>query len=237
MNTLPNSTSILEIEGDIDALLNHHRRKYRYRGEPGGEYRVIAGIFNELNKIAYLENKHIQWYAAINHLIFLSRTRRLTQDSNEISLLTSDVVFRKIAGSTSHPKPFFVPTYIDLLESYITGISRFGVFLSSTREKDKSFFEFRLGEITRKLKRLLHALGDGSEQPVRESVYHLTINNATDNMIFHCAYLKKKSAGNLKMVKESELFAALITRKIKNINQEIIGRFYQMDDFWNGLIP
>lgn len=47
----------------------YHMPQYRYVGERGEEYRVIQGVFAEINRLPELTNRQIRWYAVILHLV------------------------------------------------------------------------------------------------------------------------------------------------------------------------
>jgi hypothetical protein len=237
MNCRADDLSILKNESIIDTLLAHNQKKYDYRGEPGEEYRVIAGLFHEINETGRLQNRHIRWYSVINFLIAGFRKLRLKTDSAEISLLISDEVSREITGTTGHFKPFFIPAYIDSLESYITGISRLGIFLSSSQEKDKPFVSHCLGKISRDLNRLLIALDIPVKQNQGENAYRLSIKNASENILSRSDSYPEKLSRELKGLTKSALFMRLITRETDKMDLQTIRRLYRLDDFWNGLIP
>ena len=56
----PDYREIIKYEEKIKELLNHNFHKYRYIGEEGQEYEVIQSVFNEINHLPGLSNKHIR---------------------------------------------------------------------------------------------------------------------------------------------------------------------------------
>ena len=75
-NHLPDYREIMKYEGKIVLLFNHNVHKYKYVGEEGKEYEVIQSIFNEINHLPGLSNKHIRWYAIIINLRTSFQNRR-----------------------------------------------------------------------------------------------------------------------------------------------------------------
>jgi hypothetical protein len=64
-NHPPAYREIIKYEGKIVELFNHNVHKYKYVGEEGKEYEVIQSVFNEINHLPGLSNKHIRSYAII----------------------------------------------------------------------------------------------------------------------------------------------------------------------------
>lgn len=233
----PDTFPISKTGSENDILHLHHQPKYQYCGEPGGEYRVIAGIFKELNDATHLENKHIRWYAVISYLAFIHRSRRQESASDEISILLSGMLTRNPALSGNRFNPFLSPVYIDILEPYIIWIARLGTSLSWGPEKDDSYMKHHIGKITRQLSLLLSNLDRLPAQPSGELLYRLVVEKATEHMVLHFNNFPGKLLIDLKKLKESELFKRVITRALEHSTREFFQWACRADDFWNGLIP
>jgi hypothetical protein len=255
-NHLPGYREIMKYEGKIVELFNHNVHKYKYVGEEGKEYEVIQSVFNEINHLPGLSNKHIRWYAIIINLRMSFENRRMTAKSRQgfpgfplpefpgdfqHSLLDpTDADGFKIMTQVEKGKakdPLLpVPPYLGLIDLYVNEIARLGMLVCSKVEISPGYLDYKLKRIHSLLAELLMEMESQSKEETREEVFILTIKNAADNAIKLGKTLlnhrEKSFAGS-----NWEVYQRIIGKRIQHIDEKRLARYNNMEAFWNGFIP
>ncbi len=255
-NHLPDYREIIKYESKIVELLNHNVHQYRYVGEEGKEYEVIQSVFNEINHLPGLSNKHIRWYAIIINLRMSFQNRRMAAKRKavglgfplpefpgdfQLSLLDSTVVDgSKIMtqvekGKTTAPL-LMVPPYMGLIDSYINEIARLGMLVCTKEEINPGYLEYKMERIDSLLADLLEEMDSQKQEETGEEVFILTIKNAADNAIKLGQPLlnhRKKISAKVK----TGVYQQLIIKRIQRIDKKRLANYNNMEAFWTGFIP
>jgi hypothetical protein len=257
-NHLPDYGEIIKYEGKIMELLNHNVHKYRYIGEEGKEYEVIQSVFNEINHLPGLSNKHIRWYAIIINLRMSYENRRMTAKSKERfpgfplpelpgdfrhSLLDpsgadgSKIMTQVVKGKAAGPHLMLPdPAYMGLIDSYVNEIARLGMLVCTKEEINPGYLEYKLERIDSLLAELLEEMDSQKQEETREEVLILTIKNAADNAI----KLGKSLLNHRKRILaevNTGVYQQLIIKRIQRIDEKRLANYNNMEAFWNGFIP
>jgi hypothetical protein len=236
MSNLSNKMRIFNYERAIEELVNHHIQKYRYVGEKGKEYEVIQSIFYEINQLPELSNQQIRWYSIIIYLVQSFYDHRNRSSFPGFSL-PEPVNGFKVLTNVEKEKPLeFVvssPPYIERIELYITEIARIGVLVSSKKEINAHYVDYKLDRIGSLLTVLLKEMDSQMRGEHQEEVFVITIKNAADNVIKHIKKRKKRFTKSI----HSKIYGDLIIKRIENIDKNRLADYYNMEAFWNGFIP
>jgi hypothetical protein len=201
----------MKYEGKIVQLFNHNVHKYKYVGEEGKEYEVIQSVFNEINHLPGLSNKHIRWYAIIINLRMSFQNRRMAA-------------------------MLMVPPYMGLIELYVNEIARLGMLVCTKEEITPGYLDYKLERIHSLLAELLKEMEFQRRGETREEVFILTIKNAADNAIKLGKPLlnhREKSFAGVNW----EVYQRLIGKRIQRIDEKRLANYNNMEAFWNGFIP
>jgi hypothetical protein len=257
-NHLPDYREIIKYEGKIMELLNHNIHKYKYVGEEGKEYEVIQSVFNEINHLSQLSNKHIRWYAIIINLGMSFQNQRMAAkreagvrgfplpefpgDFRHSLLDTTGTDGSKIMtqvekGKAKGPHPMLmVPAYIGLIDLYVNEIARLGMLVCTKEEINPAYIKYKLERIDSLLAELLEEMDSQKQEETREEVFVLTIKNAADNAIKlgkpFLNHREKSFAGV-----NREVYQLLIIQRIQRIDEKRLAKYNNMEAFWNGFIP
>ena len=206
----PDYQEIIKYEGKIMELFKHNVHKYRYIGEEGKEYEVIQSVFNEINHLPGLSNKHIRWYAIIINLGMSFQNRRMAAKSGEDSP--------------------------GLIDSYVNEIARLGMLVCTKEEINPGYLEYKLERIDSLLAELLGEIDAQKQEETREEVFFLTIKNAADNALKLGKPLLKHRKIILAAV-NTGVYQQLIVKRIQRIDEKRLAKYNNMEAFWNGFIP
>lgn len=206
----------------------YHMPQYRYVGERGEEYRVIQGVFAEINRLPELTNRQIRWYAVILHLVNSFSNWRLRAGLPDGLFPESGHGLRALT-----PPPF----YIDGLESYITEICRLGIIISTKGDIQAGFLDTKLERINTRLKDLLGALASEGSGEIKDEVFIVTIKNATDNVPKLVKHLSGKTGENFSRTVRSGMYRELVLNRIEHMDSRKLAGFLHLEAFWNGFIP
>lgn len=257
-NHLPDYREIMKYEGKIVQLFNHNVHKYKYVGEEGKEYEVIQSVFNEINRLPGLSNKHIRWYAIIINLRMSFQNRRMTAKSREgfpgfplpefpgdfrHSLLNptgadgSKIMTQVEKGKAKDPHPMLiVSAYMGLIDSYVNEIARLGMLVCTKEEINPGYLEYKLERIDSLLAGLLEKMDSQKQEETQEEVFILTIKNAADNAIKlgkPLLNLRKRILAEM----NTGVYQRLIGKRIQRIDEKRLANYNNMEAFWNGFIP
>jgi hypothetical protein len=245
---LPDYREIIKYEGKIVELLNHNIHQYKYVGEEGKEYEVIQSVFNEINHLPGLSNKHIRWYAIIINLRMSFQNRCQAEKSGEkipgdfqFSLLDpsgvdgSKIMAQVEKGKTKAPL-LMVPPYMGLIDSYINEIARLGMLVCTKEEINPGYLEYKMEKIDSLLAELLEEMDSQKQEETGEEVFILTIKNAADNAIKLGKPLLNRQKGILPEVKTG-VYQQLIIKRIQRIDEKRLANYNNMEAFWTGFIP
>lgn len=257
-NHLPDYREIIKYERKIVELLNHNVHQYRYVGEEGKEYEVIQSVFNEINHLPGLSNKHIRWYAIIINLRMSFQNRLMAAKSrgwvpgfplSEFpgdflhSLLDSTgadgdkIMTRVEKGKANDPYSMLIlPPYMGLIDSYVNQIARLGMLVCTKEQINTDYLLYKLEKINSLLAELLEEMDSQKQEETREEVFILTIKNAADNAIKLGKPLlnqREKSAAPV----NREVYQRLIIQRIRGIDKKRLVKYNNMEAFWNGFIP
>jgi hypothetical protein len=257
-NHIPDYQEFIKYEGKIEMLLKHNAHKYRYVGEEGKEYEVIQSVFNEINHLPGLSNKHIRWYAIIINLRMSFENWRRTAKSSEgfpgfplpefpgdfrYSLLGptgadgSKIMTQVGKGKAKDLHPMLmVPAYMGLIDSYVNEIARLGMLVCTKEEINPGYLEYKLERIDSLLAGLLEEMDSEKQEEAWEEVFILTIRNAADNAIKLGKLLMAHRKRTLSVVNTGE-YRQLIIKRIQRIDETRLAKYNNMDAFWNGFIP
>jgi hypothetical protein len=210
-NHLPDYREIMKYEGKIVELFNHNVHKYKYVGEEGKEYEVIQSVFNEINHLPGLSNKHIRWYAIIINLRMSFQNRRMAAK-------------------------LILPPYMGLIDLYVNEIARLGMLVCTKEKINPGYLDYKLEKIHSLLAELLKEMDTQRREKTREEVFILTIKNAANNakklgktLLNH----REKSFAGINW----EVYQRLIGKRIQHIDEKRLARYNNMEAFWNGFIP
>lgn len=213
--------SHLKCELRIEELLNYTLNKYQYRGESGKEYEVIQSIFSHLNNVTENRNMHIRWYAVVIHLLRGFHDRRLNWQCSDFFM----------------PMEFQVPLCIEELESFIDRIARLGILTSAGETVGSDFFNLKLKNINDALLELINCLKTRPDPHPDNDVFWLAINHAAVKISKLAGYNGEDGQTRLSQTIESEDFQKFVRQPIEKMSAERIQSLYNLNDFWNGLIP
>lgn len=255
-NQRPDYREIINYEGKIRELLNHNVHKYKYVGEEGKEYEVIQSVFNEINHLSQLSNKHIRWYAIIINLQMSFQNHRMAAKSRQwfldFPLLEFPGDFRhslldsagadgsnmmiQVEKGKSKDQLIIVPSYMGLIDSYVHEIVCLGMLVCTKEDINPGYHEYKLAKIDSLLAELLEEMDTQQQEEIREEVFILTIKNAVDNAIKLGEPLlsrREKSIGGVNW----EVYQRLISKRIQRIDEKRLAKYNNMEAFWNGFIP
>jgi hypothetical protein len=248
-NQFPDYREFIKYEGKIMELLNHNVHKYRYVGEEGKEYEVIQSVFNEIDCLPGLSNKHIRWYAIIIDLQMSFQNWQMTAKNQDgfadFSLPGYPVVSRHSlldsfgAGSPkimTHVEKNPVPSYMGLIDSYVNEIARLGMLVCTKEEISPGYLEYKWERIDSLLVELLEEMDSQKQEETREEVLVLTIKNAADNVIKLGKPLLNHGEKSCAGV-DGEVYRRLISQRIQRIDEKRLADYHNMEAFWNGFIP
>ncbi len=236
MNNYPNHLEIFKYEWTINELVNHNIQKYKYVGEKGKEYEVIQSVFYEINQLPELSNQQIRWYSIIIYLIRSFYDQRNRENFPGFSLpepVAGFKVLTDIEKGKSLELVVPAPPYIERIELYLTEIARMGVLLSSKKEINPNYVNYKLDRIGSILIELLDEMNSQMRGELQEEVFVITIKNAADNVIKH---IKKRKNRFTKSI-HSKIYGELIIKRIETIDKNRLADYYNMEAFWNGFIP
>lgn len=237
MDNRLNYLEIFKYEQEIEVLVNHNIKKYKYVGEEGKEYEVIQSVFFEINKLPELTNKQILWYSIIINLVtsfYNQRVRGHLPDSliveNPYGFKTGTKVKKSLMGD------FAIPPYIELLEFYVKQIARMGILASAKKEIKPAYFNYKLDRINSLLTNLLKDMDSRAKGETGEEVFILTIKNAADNVLLQLKNLPENKEKSFIESINSEIYKRLIIKRIENIDRKRLNAYYNMEAFWNGFL-
>ncbi len=242
MNNYSKHLEIFKYEKTINELVNHNIQKYKYVGEKGKEYEVIQSVFYEINQLPELSNQQIRWYSIIIYLIRNFYDQRNRESFPGFSL-PEPVDGFKVLTDIEKGKPLELvvpaPPYIELIELYITDIARMGVLVSSKKEINSNYFDYKLDRIGSLLTELLDEMDSQMRGEHQEEVFVVTIKNAADNIIKPGKHFFKNKNRENRFTKSinSKIYGDLIIKRIENIDKNRLADYYNMEAFWNGFIP
>lgn len=253
----PDYREFMKYEGKILELFKHNVYKYRYLGEAGKEYEVIQSVFNEINHLPELSNKHIRWYAIIINLRMSFQTHRLAAKSGEDlpgfslsktpgvsrhSLLDSTgadgpkIITQVEKGEAKTPHPMLmVPPYMDLIDLYVNEIARLGMLVCTKEEINPGYLEYKLKKIDSFLAELIEKMDSQKQEETWEEVFILTIKNAADNAIKLGKTPPEKQEPFLAAV-NTRGYQQLIVNRMQRIDENRLAHYHNMEAFWNGFI-
>jgi len=253
----PDYREFMKYEGKILELFKHNVHKYRYIGEEGKEYEVIQSVFDEINHLPELSNKHIRWYAIIINLRMSFQTSRMAAKGGEYipgfplsktpgvprhSLLGSfgadgpKIITQVEKGKAKTPHPMLtVPPYLDSIDLYVNEIARLGMLVCTKEEINPGYLEYKLEKIDSLLAGLLEEMDSQKKEETREEVFILTIKNAADNAIKLGKTLPEKQRAILAAV-NTRGYKQLIIKRMQRIDEKRLAHYHNMDAFWNGFI-
>ena len=186
---IPDYQEFIKYEGKIEMLLKHNAYKYRYVGEEGKEYEVIQSVFNEINLLPGLSNKHIRWYAIIINLRMNFENWRMAAKSGEgfpgfplpefpgdfrhSSLDPTGADGFKIMTQVGkgkakdlHPM-LMVPAYMGSIDSFVNEIARLGMLVCTKEEINPGYLEYKLERIESLLAGLLEEMDSEKQEEAR----------------------------------------------------------------------
>ena len=231
--------SHLKFELRIEELLNHTLNKYQYHGESGKEYEVIQSIFSHLNNVTENRNMHIRWYAVVIHLWRGFRDRRLNWQCSDFfrPMELTNVSPAQAYFKEEERGKFQVPLCIEELESFIDRIARLGILASAGEKIDNDFFNLKLENINNALLGLLNCLKTSPDLHPDNDVFWLAINHAAVKIIKLVDYNGKDAQTRLSQTIKSENFQKFVRQPVEKMSAERKQSLYNLNDFWNGLIP
>jgi hypothetical protein len=236
MSNYSNHPEISKYEWIINEWVNHNIQKYKYVGEKGKEYEVIQSVFYEINQLPELSNQQIRWYSIIIYLIRSFYNQRYRGSFPDFSLPEPVYGFKVLTNvEKDRPMEWVVPAppYIERIELYLTEIARMGVLISSKKEINTHYIDYKLDRIGSILIELLDEMNSQMRGEHQEEVFVITIKNAADNVI---KFLKNRDNHFTKSV-TSKMYGELIIKRIENIDKNRLTDYYNMEAFWNGFIP
>ena len=220
---------IIGYEAKAEELIRHNIQKYKYVGEEGREYDVIQTVFHEINRLRELSNKQIRWYAVIIALKDSFYNRRLRGSLPDFPSLEYTGAFKMSTEiKKEKTRPFFVPPYIEFIESYINEIARLGVLVSTKEKISANYLDFKFHHLPST---------DVSVGAYGEEAFLLTLKNASENAIKLAAYFPGDLAKRRLKSLTSEISKKFALEKIDTFTDKKLAALYNMDDFWNGFIP
>jgi hypothetical protein len=231
-----NHPEFFKYEWIINEWVNHNIRKYKYVGEKGKEYEVIQSIFYEINQLPELSNRQIRWYSIIIYLIRSFYDQRNRGSFPDFSLPDPVDGFKVLTNvEKGRPLEWVVPAppYIERIELYLTGIARMGVLISSKKEINPHYIDYKLDRIGSLLVELLEEMNSQMRSEYRDEVFVLTVKNASDNVIKH---VKKRKNRFTKSI-NSKIYRELILKRIETIDKNRLADYFNMEAFWSGFIP
>ena len=239
MKNEENYFRMVEYETHIEEIIQHNQNLYRYRGQPGQEYGVIQSIFQELNRRSDLSNRHIRWYTSIISLALHYRRRQdHYQLIDTLEAKPADLSpCHQIGFPNEFPDATLFPEIIDAIETYMIQIARLGILISSKIDIYQQYLHLRLNHIGELLIRLLADMKSRDLSSPDLDIYILSIRNATENS----KKISISSSGSIRneitRAADSQVYREVITRRTEKIPVERLKSLYNVDDFWNGLIP
>jgi hypothetical protein len=132
---------------------------------------------------------------------------------------------------------FQVPLCIEELESFIDRIARLGILVSAGEKVESDFFNLKLENINKTLLELLNCLKTRPDLHSDNDVFWLAINHAAVKIIKLADYNGKDSQTRLSQTIKSENFQRFVRQPVEKISAERKQSLYNLNDFWNGLIP
>lgn len=255
-NHLPDYREIIKYEGKIVELLNHNVHKYKYVGEEGKEYEVIQSVFNEINHLPGLSNKHIRWYAIIINLRMSFQNRYMAAKGKEgfpgfpFSEFPGDIhhllldstgtdgskIITRVEKGKANDPLVILPSYLGLIDLYVNEIARLGMLVCTKEEINIGYLEYKLEKIDSLLAELLEEMDSQKQEETREEVFILTIKNAANNAIKLGKPLLNHGGKNFAGV-NWDLYQRLIINRIQRIDEKRLAAYNNMEAFWNGFIP
>jgi hypothetical protein len=255
-NHLPDYREIIKYEGKIVELLNHNVHKYKYVGEAGKEYEVIQSVFNEINHLPGLSNRHIRWYAIIINLEMSFQNRRLAAKTRgefpnfPLSEFPGDFqqtlmgstgadgskIMTQVKKGKAKDALMIFPPYMGLIDSYVNEIARLGMLVCTKEEINPGYLEYKLEKIDSLLAELLEEMECQPQEETGEEVFILTIKNAADNAIKLGNPLPNRQKGILAEVKTG-VYQQIIIQRIQRIDEKRLANYNNMEAFWTGFIP
>lgn len=255
-NHHPDYREIIKYERTIVELLNHNVQQYRYVGEEGKEYEVIQSVFNEINHLPGLSNKHIRWYAIIINLrmSFENRCKAAKRKAGglgfplsefpgdiQFSLLDStgvdgSKIMTQVEKGKAKAPLLMVPPYMGLIDSYINEIARLGMLVCTKEEINPGYLEYKLEKIDSLLAELLEEMDSQKQEETGEEVFILTVKNAADNAKKLGRPLPNRQKRILAEVKRG-VYQRLIIKRIQRIDEKRLANYNNMEAFWTGFIP
>lgn len=250
MNDRPAGVEIFRCEQEIERLLAHHIKRYKYVGEAGKEFEVIQSLFSAIDELAGLSNKQIRWYAVIISLarsFYLYRTGGYTADPIIFEIPWAFLGWgrRPPYGFKANMKPrestsgnFEIPPYIGFLEFYVKEIAALGMLASAGRKMSSDYLDYKFDRIRSFLVRLLEAAAGCVKGGADEDVYYLAIKQATDNL---CKLEKLLMGHNDYEIRfrnkvNWDAYKELIVKRVEQIDEKKRCGYYNMEAFWNGFV-
>lgn len=239
MKEKSNAVPIVETEAMVEDMIRFHQNRYRYRGQPGEEYGVVFSVFQELNRTPQPSNQHILWYMAIIALVDHHRSHHadtpIAHPLDPEPSVSLPCQWARINKTSFHRPP--VPDEIDSLGTYLSQIARLGILVSTKMEIDHHHLHLKINHIDRLLGKLLAELQSLDLSSPDYDTPLLSIQNATDNVEKIARMISPTIRQKILGKTKPPVYTEIVTTRTDRIPAERIAALFNMDDFWNGLIP